>query len=163
MHKQLAWALVAGGTIAGVCDLFVAALINRVPVELVMRFVASGLWGPAALKAGWPAAAAGLLLQAAMSIAIAFVYGVASLWLPVLVRHWVACGLLFGAGVFVVMNFVVMPLSAIGRMPRFPSMGFALMHFGAMLAFGLALAFATQLGSRQAAAACAPDGAPLPC
>jgi uncharacterized membrane protein YagU involved in acid resistance len=85
------------------------------------------------------AAGLGLVLQWAMSILIAAIFVLAGRLIPILRRRWVAAGLAYGAVVFFVMNYVVLPLSAIGHAPRF-----RIVHFSedvlAMLVFGLIVA-----------------------
>jgi uncharacterized membrane protein YagU involved in acid resistance len=82
----------------------------------------------------------GLVLQWAMSIIIASVFVVAARWRPVLKRHWVKAGLAYGVIVFLVMNYVVLPLSAIGHAPRFRVVHFV-EDIVAMLLFGTIIAF----------------------
>ena len=75
-----------------------------------------------------------------MSLIIAAIYVLASNRIPELKQHWIAGGLVYGAGVFVVMNYVVVPLSEIGRIPQFTwwTLGGNIL---AMLGFGLLIAF----------------------
>lgn len=78
----------------------------------IFRFIAAGLLGPAAFEPG----PLGLWLGVALHLFIAFVvvavYLAASRRLPALTRHRVAWGLAYGAGVHVVMQFLVIPLSS---------------------------------------------------
>lgn len=140
MKRSTLIAILLGGLIAGTLDIGAAALINGVNPIVILLVVASGVLGNAAFHGGLPAAGLGILLQWAMSLLIAAVYVLASNRLPVLKRHWLAGGLAYGVGVFIVMNFLVMPLSAVGRMPQFTTLTFA-GNVLAMLAFGLLVAF----------------------
>jgi len=85
-------------------------------------------------------AALGLVLQWAMSLLIAAIYILAAARIPLLDRHWVAGGLLYGVVVFFVMSYVVVPLPA-----AWPKHGFTVQSFFenllAMLLFGLLVAF----------------------
>jgi len=83
---------------------------------------------------------AGLLLQWVMSLFIAAIYVIASAWLPALKRRWIAGGLAYGVGIFFVMNYVVVPLSAVHRVPHFTVQTFV-ENMLAMLLFGLIVAF----------------------
>jgi uncharacterized membrane protein YagU involved in acid resistance len=74
---------------------------------------------------GVGAAALGLLLQWAMSCLIAAIYVFAAYKLGPLPRSWRAAGVAYGLVVFVVMNYVVMPLSAVGRSTSFTVATFA--------------------------------------
>jgi hypothetical protein len=136
------WRTIAlGASVIGLADLLAASAINGVAPPRVARAVAAGLLGPAARDGGSPAALLGVGLQVAMSILIAAIYvGLAARVPRLAARPWLA-GLLYGIGIFVVMNFVVVPLSAIGRPPHFPSTGVMLLHLSAMLAYGVAVAW----------------------
>jgi uncharacterized membrane protein (DUF485 family) len=54
----------------------------------------------------------GLLLQWVTSLIIAASYHLASIRLPTLFDRPVTFGVLYGVGVFIVMSFIVVPLSA---------------------------------------------------
>jgi hypothetical protein len=59
----------------------------------------------------------GILLHFVVATCIAAVYYAASLKLPVLIRHAVVSGLVYGLIAYLVMNYVVIPLSRIGLRP----------------------------------------------
>jgi uncharacterized membrane protein YagU involved in acid resistance len=133
-------AILLGGLIAGTLDVGAAALINGRSPLVILLVIASGLLGKASFQGGMPAAALGLVLQWLMSLIIAAIYVLASNRIPELKQHWIAGGLAYGAGIFVVMNYVVVPLSEIGRIPQFTwwTLGGNIL---AMLGFGLLIAF----------------------
>jgi uncharacterized membrane protein YagU involved in acid resistance len=141
MRKSLFAAAAIGGLIAGTVDIGAAALINLVDPVVVMHAIARGLIGQAAMTGGAATAVLGLVLQWLMSILIALIYALAALKLPVLVRRWPLMGLAYGVGVFLVMEYAVVPLSAVGKAPHFTPLSFAL-NMAAMLVFGLIVAFA---------------------
>ncbi|MET4570224.1 hypothetical protein [Rhodanobacter soli] len=132
-------AVLYGGFVAGSLDILAAALINRVDPLIIMRAIASGLLGRAAFQGGLPVAALGLLLQWAMSLLIAAIFVFAAGRMSWLSRRWIAAGLLYGVVVFVVMEYVVVPLSAAAK-PHFtaPSLAENLL---AMWLFGLIVSF----------------------
>ncbi|MBQ1543445.1 hypothetical protein C5708_05275 [Caulobacter sp. CCUG 60055] len=132
-------AILLGGLVAGTIDVGAAALINGAPVPVILKFIASGLLGKGARGGGADIAVLGLVLQWAMSLVIAAVFVLASLRLPVLRRNWPVWGLAYGVGIYFVMSYVVMPLSAVGHAPKFVMAGFA-MNMAAMLVFGLIVA-----------------------
>jgi hypothetical protein len=131
--------ILIGGIIAGTLDVCAASLINSAKPTRILQVIASGLLGKSAF-ADNSTVALGLVLQWAMSIVIASVFVVAARWRPVLKRHWIKAGLAYGVVIYFVMNYVVLPLSAIGHAPRF-----RLVHFMedmvAMLLFGIIVAF----------------------
>ncbi|HEY1962883.1 MAG TPA: hypothetical protein VGG69_10730 [Rhizomicrobium sp.] len=133
-------AVLFGGLTAGTVDIAAASLIFwRHPI-FILHSVASGLFGHASFVGGMSTAIAGMLLQWAMSLIIAAIYVLASAWLPALRRMWIAGGLAYGAAIFFVMNYVVVPLSAVHRVPHFSPRMFA-ENMLAMLLFGLILAY----------------------
>jgi hypothetical protein len=153
-------AILLGGAIAGAVDIGAAMLINHVSLDLVLRVIASGLKGKAATtEAGTNILWLGFGLQELMGIIIAAIFGAASMVMPVIARRWVTFGLLYGVAVFVVMNYLVLPLSAAS------TKGFhftfhpvhMLKDLVAMCVFGLIIAFFAHLATRKARSA--PSGA----
>jgi uncharacterized membrane protein YagU involved in acid resistance len=143
-------AILMGGLIAGTIDIGSACLINGRAPAVILRVIASGLSKDVAFADGLPIWAIGLILQWTMSILIATIFVAASQWAPILRRRWIVAGLVYGVIVFFFMNYVVMPLSAIGYAPRFRMVHFS-QDMVAMLLFGLIVAYfarrANQVGS----------------
>ena len=75
-----------------------------------------------------------------MSVLIAAIFAVATGWMRALKRRWLAAGVAYGVVIFFVMNYVVVPLSAIRRGPRFSASTFV-QNMLAMLLFGAIIAF----------------------
>ncbi len=101
--------IVIGGLTAGTLDAILAfALYGRG----MPRGIASGLLGGAALQGGPGIWLLGLALHLLIAMVAAAVYGLASRRLPFLKVNAVVCGLFYGMGVYLVMNLVVVPLSA---------------------------------------------------
>jgi uncharacterized membrane protein YagU involved in acid resistance len=132
--------ILLAGVIAGTIDIGAAALINAASIAVILKAIASGILGNASFEQGIEAESLGLLLQWAMSILIAAIFVVTASWLSILKRQWLAAGLAYGVAVFFVMNYVVVPLSAIGRIPHFTAVRF-LANLLAMLLFGVIVAF----------------------
>jgi len=131
--------ILLGSIIAGTFDIGAASLINSANPTRILQVIASGLLGKSAF-ADNSTVEFGLVLQWAMSIIIASIFVVAAQWWSVLKRHWVKAGLAYGMVIFVVMNYVVLPLSAIGHPPRFRVVHF-IEDITAMLLFGIIVAF----------------------
>ena len=116
MHPvPAATAILAGGAMAGICDITYAIVYSSfrgVPASRVLQSVASGLLGAPAYDGGAFTAALGLLLHFFIAISAAAIFYVASKWLPFLTRQAVFAGLLYGVMIYAVMNLVVLPLSA---------------------------------------------------
>jgi len=112
-------AILTGGLLAGAFDITYAfitwGLQGLTPIQ-IGQSVAAGLLGrEAAFAGGVPSGILGLVLHFLMAIIMAAVYYTAATRVPLLVKRAVLCGAVYGLGLYVVMNFVVMPLSAIGR------------------------------------------------
>ena len=109
-------AVLVGGLIAGALDILYAFLFYGMKYGIsplrILQSVASGLLGRASRDGGWTTGALGLFLQFVIAVGAAAVFYVVSRYLPVLRRRPVISGILFGVVVYVVMNFVVVPLSA---------------------------------------------------
>jgi uncharacterized membrane protein YagU involved in acid resistance len=140
---MLATALIAGLTGAIVEMVFVlpiqAFALGHSP-ELVFQSIAMGALGRAAFTGGLASALLGAAVHGLISVVAAGVYVLAAVRWPVLVRRPVAGGIIFGALVYGVMTFVVIPLSAIGfQAPKSP--GLALLSLSIhLIAFGLPIA-----------------------
>jgi uncharacterized membrane protein YagU involved in acid resistance len=146
-------AVLAGGLVAGTVDIGAAALINRVSPAVIAHYIASGVLGTASFSAGAVAAWLGWVLQWSMSVLIAAIYWLVTARLPRLRERWQLGGLLAGAVIFLVMNFLVMPFSAAPVtlhevIARFrPAKGAE--DLAAMFVFGLIVAYcARRLGER---------------
>lgn len=87
----------------------------------VLQSVAAGWFGrEAATAGGGSTAAAGLAFHFLIAFTITAIFFGASRLVPWLIRApWIA-GPLYGIGVYIVMNFVVIPLSRIGVRPHPP-------------------------------------------
>jgi uncharacterized membrane protein YagU involved in acid resistance len=138
-------AVLCGGLIAGTLDIGGAALIYQVSPIIVLHAIAAGVLGPqASFYGGLPTAALGLVLQWAMSLLIAAIYVLAARRLPWLLQRWKLWGPLYGVVIFLVMNYVVVPLSGAGHgMPHFGLAEFV-ENLLAMLVFGTIVAFFAQ-------------------
>jgi uncharacterized membrane protein YagU involved in acid resistance len=117
-----------GGLLIGLFDLVFAftfyGLILRVPLLRIFQTVAAGVLGrPRAYAGGVRTFLLGIVLHFVVATCIASVYYLATLVLPVLIRHPVVSGLIYGVVAYFGMKYVVMPLSAIGArgtLPRLP-------------------------------------------
>ena len=103
-------AILAGGLLAGSLDLGSAFITYGVGVP---RAIAGGLLGPSALHGGSGVYVLGILLQFFIATSAAAVYYLASRKLAFLKDHPLVCGPFYGIAVFLVMNLIVLPLSAL--------------------------------------------------
>ncbi len=115
----------------------------------IFQVIASGLIGPdRAFSGGAATALLGVLLHFTVALTIVLTYHLASRVLPVLTRHAVTCGMLYGVLAFLGMQLVVLPLSAVrgggGLPPGAPLVNGLLIHiFGVGLPAALSARAAT--------------------
>ena len=115
MNNGVRWTVTAG-LVAGALDILYAigywAIARDVPAARILQSVASGLLGKSSFDGGTATAALGLALHFAMTLAMAAIYFVAARRMPALWQRPFAAGAAYGVLIYVVMNFVVVPLSA---------------------------------------------------
>lgn len=108
-------AILWGGLIAGGCDITYAIVSNMMrggAWDRTLQSVASGWFGRAAFSGGMPMAALGLASHFLIAFIWATLYYAASRALKPLAQRPLIFGPLYGALVYVLMNTVVVPLSA---------------------------------------------------
>jgi hypothetical protein len=114
MRPSLKTILVAGLT-AGTLDLALAiiffAVTRHAPFTAVPQAVASGLLGAKAFRLGIPTALLGIFLHYFIALTVADFYYAASLRIPFLNRQPILSGAAYGVAVFLVMQYIVVPLS----------------------------------------------------
>lgn len=147
-HPVLA-AILWGGFIAGTLDIGAASLISGYNPLIILKYVAGGLLGKASLAGGPENAVLGMLLQWAMSIVIAAIFVLATRRRITGTRQWPAWGIAYGVVIFAVMNYVVMPLSALHTTPHFTTFSF-IANLAAMLLFGWIVALFAKIKLRTA-------------
>jgi hypothetical protein len=147
-----AWATVLiAGLIAGALDILAAFAVygrlGAMPVR-VLQSVARGLIGARAITGGLATASLGLALHFFIACGAAAVYYAASRRWPALNRRPVVSGVVYGVIVWVVMNYVVVPLSAIGRGPVLSTVT-AIIIVVHMLFVGLPIALVVSRAARE--------------
>ena len=150
IHRDsLLRSIVLGGLIIGITHSiihhwFVSSILGGYPLITVYQYMASGALGNAAFAGGIAAALLGLLFHffTAFVIAAVFIFSVDRI--PLLRRNVILGSLLYGFGAFVVMNFIVLPLSAAPTLP--PPTPFQLIEtiIDHMLTIGLPLGILLQ-------------------
>jgi hypothetical protein len=111
--------IVLGGLAIGVLDFIDAStffpLYFGITVQRVWQSVSAGVLGrEAAMAGGWNTAILGMFLHFTVAFCIATVYYFLARNISYLIRHPIVSGLAYGVIANYVMQFVVIPLSAIG-------------------------------------------------
>jgi hypothetical protein len=137
-------AILWGGLSVGILDITAAFIRWGMPVR-ILQGIASGLLGPRAFQGGWAIAALGLALHFFIAFSAAAVYYAASRQLVFLRRRAVVWGLLYGIVVYMVMSWVVVPLSAFPKSKTpFSGIGLILSLLTHMFCVGLPIALAVR-------------------
>ena len=111
MHESKAVpAIFVGGLIAGALDLTSAFITFGWGVP---RAIAGGLLGRTAFQGGTGTYVLGVLLHFFIACSAAAIYYAVSRRLEFMTEHAVVCGMFYGIAIFLVMNLVVLPLSAL--------------------------------------------------
>jgi len=104
------------GLIAGTLDIGENIAFNAfrhiTPVQ-IFQYIASGLTGAWAFHAGAASVTLGVGIHYAIALTWTAIYFVATQRMAVLVRRPLICGLAYGAIVYLVMNFVVLPFTRV--------------------------------------------------
>ncbi len=110
--------ILTGTFVVGVLDITEVILFyafRDVKPMRILQSVASGLLGrPAATSGEWKTAILGLALHFFIAGVVVAVYYFASRNIGLLVRHPVIAGAAYGIGVFLFMQYAVLPMSAAG-------------------------------------------------
>ncbi|MCC6918870.1 MAG: hypothetical protein IT548_06670 [Alphaproteobacteria bacterium] len=116
--KTILRAALAGGFSGGAIDLAYAMIasyfISHMMPDALLRVIAGGLFGRAIIAdGGLGYAALGAVLHFGIAVIMALAFCGASSFVPILLRFWFVSGPLYGAVLYLTMNYVVLPLSAL--------------------------------------------------
>jgi len=135
---------VIAGLIIGTADViiyhwFVTSVLGGIPLITLYQYIASGVLGESAFAGGIATALLGALFHFLFSIVIAGVFILSADRIPLLRRYVIPGSLLYGFGVFIVMNMIVTPLSATPPLPAPTTSQLIVDILNHLLVFGLLL------------------------
>lgn len=140
-------AVLYGGLLAGALDLAYALVANAMrgiePVR-ILQSISSGLLGASAYEQGAASAAMGTVLHFLIMFVICAIYYAASRRMPLLTERPIVMGLLYGVAVYVVMNFVVLPLSAFPHQLTYTPASIAVGSAAMLFCVGVPIALAVR-------------------
>jgi hypothetical protein len=110
--QAILWATLIAGTLDITVTTALRVVLNGVAVKRVPQSVASGVLGPQAFAGGWRTAVLGLLLHFMIMAVIAALFYIGTRFVPLVSSQWQWTGFAYGIAVYLVMSFVVVPLSA---------------------------------------------------
>ena len=144
---------VIAGLIIGFADAviyhwFVQNVLGGVPLISLYQYIASGALGESAFAGGIATALLGALFHYIISIVIAGVFILSVDRIPLLRRYLIPGSLLYGLGVFIVMNMIVTPLSATPPLPTPTTPQLIVAILDHILVFGLLLGILVRRNAR---------------
>lgn len=108
--KALGLCLLIAGTL-DISDALIFYGLRGVPPKGLLKFIAACLVGVSALHDGLAFAALGLAIHYAITLFWAALFLLAATRIALLTRRPILSGLIYGCIIYVVMNFVVLPLT----------------------------------------------------
>jgi uncharacterized membrane protein YagU involved in acid resistance len=118
--RLLGLATLVAGTLDALDGVVFFGLHGLNPIQ-VLQYIASGLLGATAFGGGLATAGLGALIHYGIAFVVAGIYLVAARSIPSLRSPWVVVGLLYGAAVYLVMTYGVLPHSAVAPSPVTPA------------------------------------------
>ena len=107
--------VLAAGVLSAALDLLFACVFygirNGVAPLRIFQTIGSGWFGTDSFQMGWTSGAIGIASHFGILIVAAALYFLAARRIPALTRQALWCGLAYGAVIYLVMNYVVVPLS----------------------------------------------------
>jgi len=154
MRSKALQTILVAGLIAGTLDITAAFLLSALRATnphnpiWVLQSVASGLLGADSFTGGFASAALGAACHYLIALTAAAVFYAASRKLTFLVQQPVVSGLLYGIVVYSVMNFVVLPLSAVPFKLSYPPAVLLRGSLVIMICVGLPIALVVRRAAR---------------
>jgi hypothetical protein len=147
--KAILYGTLAVGILDGLdAILFFGLRSGATPVRIFQSISAGVLGRAAAAQGGWRAALLGVMLHFFIAFAVVSTFYLVSRRARILTRRPILFGMLYGVAVYAIMNYAVIPLSAIG--PRTAPISLAV-HVNGVLIHALGVGLPSALAARAAA------------
>ena len=119
------WTIFWIGLVAGTLDItenIVFIAFRGITAWRLFQYITSGLLGRHSFQMGWTSVLLGVVIHFAIALTWTAIFYVAASKFAVLTRRPILSGLIYGLVVYAVMNFVVLPLSALPPRPSPPTL-----------------------------------------
>jgi hypothetical protein len=116
MATKIALRILAIGLFAGTLDIADALIFNvlrGITPVMVLQYIASGLIGTGSFHGGMASTGLGLVLHYLIALSWTAVFYIASRRVSILTRRPILNGLIYGGVIYLVMNFVILPVSSV--------------------------------------------------
>jgi uncharacterized membrane protein YagU involved in acid resistance len=111
------WVALIAGTLDISENLFFNFFRNITPY-MIFQYIASGLIGMKAFDEGMASVVLGVVIHYSIAFTWTAIYHAANRKIPLLLRRPVFCGLLYGVFVYIVMTFIVFPLTRVTHLTK---------------------------------------------
>ena len=147
MATKTALRVLAIGLFAGtldIADAFIFNILRGITPVMVLQYIASGLIGAASFHGGLASTGLGLVLHYLIALSWTTLFYIASRKIAILTRRPILSGLIYGDVIYLVMNFVIVPVSSVPH-PKNPTTIAALVNgvLALMLCIGLPISVLT--------------------
>ncbi|HST31259.1 MAG TPA: hypothetical protein VLK27_10530 [Chthoniobacterales bacterium] len=110
------WTIFWIGLVAGTLDItenIVFVAFRGVTAWRIFQYIGSGLLGAHSFQMGWTSVWLGVVIHYAIALTWSAIFYIAATRVIALTRRPILSGLIYGVVVYIVMNFVVLPLTAL--------------------------------------------------
>ena len=115
--KTIFWSGLVAGILDGIAAIVVLHIWFKLTPGQVMQWIASGIYGASAFAGGTAMVLAGILFHFIVAYVLAVFYFFIFPKVNLLGKRPILSGLIFGIGIFLVMNMIVIPASHIQPSP----------------------------------------------
>jgi uncharacterized membrane protein YagU involved in acid resistance len=112
IFKTILWIGLVAGTL-DIAENLVFSQVRGVTPWRVFQYIASGLMGRQAFESGWASVLLGVGLPYIIALIWTAVFYVMARKFAIIMRGPVLSGLLYGTVVYLIMNFIIVPLSGV--------------------------------------------------
>ena len=137
------------GLVAGTLDITENLVFNSfrgITPWRVFQYIASGSIGMQSFQSGWNSVALGVGIHYAIAFTWTGIFFVGALKFPAITRRPILSGIVFGVVVYLVMNFIVLPLT---RVPHPPAAITVVSRINAVLALIVCIGLPISLMTRR--------------
>ena len=114
------------GLVAGTLDItenLVFTHFRGISPWRVFQYIASGLIGLKSFQSGWSSVALGVAMHFAIALSWTAIFFLAALKFPTMTRRPFLSGVVYGCVVYLIMNFIAVPLSRVPHPPAAITIG----------------------------------------
>jgi hypothetical protein len=114
------WTIFWIGLVAGTLDITENIVFNAfrgITPRRIFQYIASGLLGKHSFQMGWTSVGLGIAIHYAIALGWTAIFYIAATKVVALTRRPILSGLVYGVIVYLVMNFLVLPMTAVPPRP----------------------------------------------